>query len=318
MINLAEEMRGVKSVAISGHIRPDGDCVGACLAVYNYIREQYPDVEAQVYLDPIPQVFSFLKGADEICLVRDREKKYDLFMGLDSGDKERLGESLCYFETAGRTLCIDHHISNQGYAGKNYIVPEASSTSELVFGILEEEKISREVAEALYVGIVHDTGVFQYSCTSPATMETAGKLMGKGIDFTRIIDDTFYKKTYIQNQILGRALLESILLLDGKCIVSRVLKRDMEFYGVEPKDLDGIVSQLRVTAGVEVAIFLYETDNQEYKASLRANGPVDVSRIAGYFGGGGHKKAAGCTMHGSFHDVVNNLTLHIEKQLEEE
>ncbi len=318
MINLAEEMRGVKSVAISGHIRPDGDCVGACLAVYNYIREQYPDVEAQVYLDPIPQVFSFLKGADEICLVRDREKKYDLFMGLDSGDKQRLGESLCYFETAGRTLCIDHHISNQGYAGKNYIVPEASSTSELVFGILEEEKISREVAEALYVGIVHDTGVFQYSCTSPATMETAGKLMGKGIDFTRIIDDTFYKKTYIQNQILGRALLESILLLDGKCIVSRVLKRDMEFYGVEPKDLDGIVSQLRVTAGVEVAIFLYETDNQEYKASLRANGPVDVSRIAGYFGGGGHKKAAGCTMHGSFHDVVNNLTLHIEKQLEEE
>ena len=318
MINLAEEMRGVKSVAISGHIRPDGDCVGACLAVYNYIREQYPDVEAQVYLDPIPQVFSFLKGADEICLVRDREKKYDLFMGLDSGDKERLGESLCYFETAGRTLCIDHHISNQGYAGKNYIVPEASSTSELVFGILEEEKISREVAEALYVGIVHDTGVFQYSCTSPATMETAGKLMGKGIDFTRIIDDTFYKKTYIQNQILGRALLESILLLDGKCIVSRVLKRDMEFYGVEPKDLDGIVSQLRVTAGVEVAIFLYETDNQEYKASLRANGPVDVSRIAGYFGGGGHKKAAGCTMHGSFHDVVNNLTLHIENQLEEE
>ena len=318
MINLAEEMRGVKSVAISGHIRPDGDCVGACLAVYNYIREQYPDVEAQVYLDPIPQVFSFLKGADEICLVRDREKKYDLFMGLDSGDKERLGESLCYFETAGRTLCIDHHISNQGYAGKNYIVPEASSTSELVFGILEEEKISREVAEALYVGIVHDTGVFQYSCTSPATMETAGKLMGKGIDFTRIIDDTFYKKTYIQNQILGRALLESILLLDGKCIVSRVLKRDMEFYGVEPKDLDGIVSQLRVTAVVEVAIFLYETDNQEYKASLRANGPVDVSRIAGYFGGGGHKKAAGCTMHGSFHDVVNNLTLHIEKQLEEE
>ena len=318
MINLAEEMRGVKSVAISGHIRPDGDCVGACLAVYNYIREQYPDVEAQVYLDPIPQVFSFVKGADEICLVRDREKKYDLFMGLDSGDKERLGESLCYFETAGRTLCIDHHISNQGYAGKNYIVPEASSTSELVFGILEEEKISREVAEALYVGIVHDTGVFQYSCTSPATMETAGKLMGKGIDFTRIIDDTFYKKTYIQNQILGRALLESILLLDGKCIVSRVLKRDMEFYGVEPKDLDGIVSQLRVTAGVEVAIFLYETDNQEYKASLRANGPVDVSRIAGYFGGGGHKKAAGCTMHGSFHDVVNNLTLHIEKQLEEE
>lgn len=318
MICLAEEMKGVRSVAISGHVRPDGDCVGACLAVYNYIREQYPDVEAQVYLDPIPEVFSFLKGADEICHSPSGETEYDLFIALDSGDRERLGNALACFGRAGRTICIDHHISNQGYAGKNYIVPEASSTSELVFGILEEEKISREVAEALYVGIVHDTGVFQYSCTSEATMQTAGKLMGKGIDFTRIVDDTFYKKTYVQNQILGRALLESILLLDGRCIVSRVLKRDMEFYGVEPKDLDGIVSQLRVTAGVEVAIFLYETDNQEYKASMRSNGPVDVSRIAGYFGGGGHKKAAGCIMHGSFYDVVNNLTLHIEKQLEEE
>lgn len=91
----------------------------------------------------------------------------------------------------------------------------------------------------------------------------------------------------------------------------------MEFYGVGPSDLDGIVSQLRVTAGVEVAIFLYETGTQEYKASLRSNGPVDVSAVCSYFGGGGHVKAAGCTMHGSIYDVVNNLTLHIEKQLQD-
>lgn len=141
--------------------------------------------------------------------------------------------------------------------------------------------------------------------------------MSKGIDFTRIIDNTFYKKTYVQNQILGRAVLESILLLDGKCIVSRVMKKDMEFYGASTKDLEGIVNQLRVTEGVEVAIFLYEADNHEYKVSMRSNGPVDVSRIAAYFGGGGHVKAAGCTMHGSFYDVINNLALHIEHDLEE-
>ena len=116
-------------------------------------------------------------------------------------------------------------------------------------------------------------------------------------------------------KILGRALVESILLLDGRVIVGRIREKDMDFYGAIPADLDGIVSQLRVTDGVEVAIFLYETGNHQYKVSLRSNGPVDVSAVCAYFGGGGHVKAAGCTMHGTFYDVVNNLTLHIEKQL---
>ena len=135
------------------------------------------------------------------------------------------------------------------------------------------------------------------------------------LNFSKIIDESFYQKTYVQNQVMGRVLAESILLLDGKCIIGYLKKRDMEFYGVDGKDLDGIVSQLRVTDGVEVAIFLYETGNHQYKVSLRSNGPVDVSAVCAYFGGGGHVKAAGCTMHGTFYDVVNNLTLHIEKQL---
>ena len=315
MIHLAEELQGIHSVAISGHVRPDGDCVGSCLAVYNYIQEQYPEVTVHVYLEPIPPVFQFLKGAENILSCCEEDLVYDLFLALDAGDKDRLGDAAKYFDAAKKTICVDHHISNQGYAQKNYIVPEASSTSELIFGCLEEEKISRETAECIYLGIVHDTGVFQYSCTSSGTMAIAGKLMGKGIDFTKIIEDTFYKKTYVQNQILGKALLESLLVLDGKCIVSCITQEDMKFHGVTPKDLDGIVSQLRVTTGVEVAIFLYETECQEYKVSMRSNGPVNVSQIASYFGGGGHVKAAGCTMQGSFYDVVNNLTLHIERQL---
>ena len=220
-----------------------------------------------------------------------------------------------YFETAGKTLCIDHHITNPGFAEQNWVDAQASSTAELVYQALEEDKISKETAEAVYLGIIHDTGVFQYSNTTPRTMQIAGRLMAKGIDFSRIIEDTFYRKTYVQNQVLGRALMESILLLDGKIIVGRIRQKDMSFYGVGPADLEGIVSQLRVTAGVEVAIFLYETGTQEYKASLRSNGIVDVSAVCSYFGGGGHVKAAGCTMHGSLYDVVNNLTLHIEQQL---
>lgn len=318
MIKLSNELQNVKTAAIAGHIRPDGDCTGACLAVWNYIRENFPEISADVYLEAVKPEFRFLEGADEVKTECLEEKEYDLFISLDASDKERLGEAITYFDTAKRTLCIDHHITNPGFGADNWVEADASSTSELAFLTMEEEKISKKTAEALYMGIIHDTGVFQYSNTQERTMRTAGTLMAKGIDFTRIIEDTFYKKTYVQNQVLGRTLLESILLLDGKIIVGRLRKRDMDFYGVNPADLDGIVSQLRVTEGVEVAIFLYETGNHEYKVSLRSNGPVDVSAVCAYFGGGGHVKAAGCTMHGTLYDVVNNLTLHIEKQLQGE
>ena len=317
MIRLKNELANVKTVAISGHIRPDGDCIGSCLGVWNYIQDNYPDIQADVYLEQIVSKFRFLKGADLVKTDCSEERNYDLFISLDASDRERLGEAVKYLDTAKRSVCVDHHITNPGFADENWIVADASSASELAWEIMEEEKISKHTAEALYMGIAHDTGVFQYSNTSPKTMQIAGSLIAKGINFSQIVDNTFYKKTYIQNQILGRALVESILLLDGRIIVGRVRQKDMEFYGASPADLDGIVSQLRVTDGVEVAIFLYETGNHQYKVSLRSNGPVDVSAVCAYFGGGGHVKAAGCTMYGTVYDVINNLTLHIEKQLEQ-
>ena len=115
---------------------------------------------------------------------------------------------------------------------------------------------------------------------------------------------------------MGRALMESIRFMDGACIVSSVSKKDMEFYDVTSKDLDGIVNQLRNIKGVHCAIFMYETDVLEYKVSMRSDEKVNVAEVASYFGGGGHVRAAGCTMKGTFHDCVNNLSLHIAKQLE--
>lgn len=318
MNSIASELKGAKKIAIAGHIRPDGDCVGSCMALYNYLKDNFKDKIIDVYLEDIPQVFSFIKNIDHIKNTYDKNITYDIFFALDCGDKERLGYAVKYFDTANKTICIDHHISNQSFAGINVINPNASSASELIYELIEEEKIDKHIAEAIYTGIIHDTGVFQYSNTSEKTMNIAGKLMSKGIDFSGIIDNTFYKKTYVQNQILGRTLLESILLLDGKCIVAGIRKKDMEFYGVTHKDLDGIVSQLRVTEGVECAVFLYESGTHEYKVSMRSNDKVDVSKIALYFGGGGHVKAAGCTMVGTLHDVVNNLTLHIQRQLDRE
>lgn len=315
MENLASQLEQVETVAIAGHVRPDGDCVGSCLATYNYIKTWYPDIQVDVYLEPIPNIFKFLKNADQIHHSYESDQKYDLCIVQDCGDTGRLGNAVKYFETAKKTVCIDHHVSNASFADENYIFPEASSTSELIFDLLEEERITKEIAECIYVGMVHDTGVFQYSCTSAKTMNIAGRLMEKGIDFSKIVDDTFYTKTFEQNKILGCALLNSELYLDGACIATVISKKEMEEYGVLPKHLEGIVSQLRVTKNVEVAVFLYENEDGTWKVSMRSNGKIDVASIAMKHQGGGHVRAAGVTMTGIPEEIISVLCKEIKEQL---
>lgn len=315
MMQFDAKLQGVTSVAVAGHIRPDGDSVGACVGLWHYIRDNYPQIEADIWLEQPDTKFAVLDGYDAICQPDEKDRVYDLFVAVDCAAFDRLGAASKYFEKAKNTLCVDHHISNAGYADENVIEAEASSTCEVLCRMMNPEKISKAAASALYTGIAHDTGVFQYSCTSPDTMRIAAMLMEKEIPYTFLLEETFYKKTYHQNQILGKALLESMRLMNGACIVSLVKKRDMEFFGITPVDLDGIVSQLKLTEGVEAAMFLYETGPMEYKVSLRSREKVNVSKVASYFGGGGHIRAAGVTMKGTFHDIVNNLTLHIEHQL---
>ena len=314
---LIEMVERAETIAVLGHERPDGDCVGSCLAIYNYVRENYAGKTIQVYLEKPPAKFRYLTGYDEISQDADSGKTYDLCICLDCAAKERLGDFAVYLDSAKEGICLDHHITNRGYAGENAIDAGASSTCEALCGFLEPEKIGRTVAECIYTGIIHDTNVFKNSNTTAKTMAVAGAMMEKGIVFSRIIDESFFRKTYVQNQVLGRALLESVTFFEGKCIFSVMRRKDMVFYGVEGSDMDGIVDQLRVTDGVEVAIFLYETENHVYKVSMRSNRYVDVSKVASYFGGGGHVRAAGCTMSGSVHDVINNLSARIELQMKE-
>lgn len=315
MRQIDEKLEHVSRVGIAGHVRPDGDCVGSVLALYNYVRDNYPQVEVCLFLEPIPNIFRFLHRSEEIRSDFAPEPPFDVFFVADCGDAGRLGDALQYFQAARHTVCIDHHVSNQAFADDNYIVGDASSTCELMFELMDETRITREIAECLYTGIVHDTGVFQYSCTSKKTMHIAGCLMEKGIDYPKIVDDTFYTKTFGQNRIMGRALVDATLYLDGRCIVSVVTRATMEEYGVLPKHLDGIVNQLRVTKDVEVAVFLYENENGSFKGSLRVNGEVNVADIAAVFGGGGHVKAAGFTIEGTQEECVRRILAEVEKRL---
>lgn len=315
MTNLDVFLETAATVAVSGHIRPDGDCVGSCLATYNYIKTYYPQISVDIYLEPIPNIFKFMRYSEEIIHDFSGEKCYDLFIVQDCGDIGRLGGAAHFFETAKKTVCIDHHISNQSFADENYIFPETSSTSELIFELLPKERLTKEIAECIYTGIVHDTGVFQYSSTSSKTMNVAGTLMDCGIAYSKIIDETYYTKTYNQNRILGLALLKSKLHLNGKCISSVITEEEMKEYEVLPKHLDGIVSQLRVTKDVEAAIFLYETGDGTFKVSTRSVGSVDVSRIAVKYDGGGHKRAAGFSMTGNSDEIVRTIVEEVARQL---
>ena len=131
---ISEELEDVRTVAISGHIRPDGDCVGSCMGLYLYLKNNFPQLKKiTVYLQEIPESYHIISGTDQICHSCDRDESYDLFIALDCGDLGRLGDAAKYFQSAKKTLCYDHHISNNGFADTNYVDPEISSASELVF-----------------------------------------------------------------------------------------------------------------------------------------------------------------------------------------
>lgn len=316
MIDLKSAASGAERMLIAGHVRPDGDCVGACVAAGRYLQNIFPDRCIDVYLETLPEKYAFLREGE---MVKNElgGKPYDLCIAVDSSDSERLGDAREAFMKAGDTLVVDHHVSNQLYGKQNVVVADASSTCEVLYGLMDQEYIDEKVAEALYIGIVTDSGGFRYPNTSRKTMEIAGILMEKGIPFSDDMDRCFYERTYTQTQLLGRTLLGSMRVMEGQCIVAAITRRMMEFYGAKTEDIDGIVEQLRIIRGVEVAILLHETGHQEYKVSMRSSKLVDVSKVAVYFGGGGHVRAAGCTMRGSIHDVCNNLTEHIEMQLSE-
>ncbi len=316
MVTLDSCLDGIETAAIAGHIRPDGDSVGACLAVYNYLLDNYPDIQADLYLDPIPGKFSFLKNADRIKDPdkADQSRTYDVFFSLDCGDEGRLGAAYAFFSTAAHTVCVDHHITNSSFAEINEVHPDASSTAELIYKMMDADRITEPIAACLYVGIALDTGIFRYPCTSPETMRIAGELMAKGIPYPEIIDEIYYIRTYPQQRIRGKAFAGSRLFLDGACIVSVVTKEDMADCGATPEDLDEIVSELRSTAGVEVSVFLYETDDG-YKISLRSASRVDVAAIAKKFGGGGHARAAGASSDRSPEKILEELIPLISAQI---
>ena len=186
-MDLREECRGAKKIGISGHIRPDGDCVGVCLSLQMYLRKLLPEAEVTVYIQKPSEEFSYLKGYDEIQTECPEQDPFDVYFALDCSP-DRLGDAEKYFQNAKKKINIDHHISNSGCGDVNLVRPEVGSACEVLYHIMDAELIDRDIAEALYTGIIHDTGVFQYSNTTPETLQAAAFLISFGFNFSKIID----------------------------------------------------------------------------------------------------------------------------------
>ena len=304
MKRIDEELGGIRNCAVLGHIRPDGDSVGAVLGMYHYIRDNCPEISVTAYLHPFTEdLRDTLPDAEKILGEARGDEEYDLCIALDTSTKDRLGDFEGVFDRAKRTVCIDHHFTNPGFADVNVIDAKASAASELLYELMDPAKVSPRTADCLFTGIVHDTGCFCHDNTTERTMIVAGGLIGHGARSGVLIRDTFTHKSYVQVRLLGAAMSSAALELDGKFIISMMTFDEMVSLGGRPMDMEPVIDDLRVTDGTVCAAFARQSENGEWRVSLRANGDFCVSDIAEEFGGGGHVKAAGCTMHGSEAEV---------------
>ena len=294
-LKIDDYLNNISRAAIAGHLNPDGDCVGSCCGLYSYIKDNYPDIKVDLYLEEFKTVFQYLKGTESAKRNYSGET-YDRVFLLDVSSVDRIGVSEDLLRAGKHTVCIDHHISNSGFADVNIIEPDASSASEVLYTLLDPERVSRDTAEAIYTGIVHDSGVFQYSSTGKRTMQIAGELMEKGIPFTDIVQNSFFARTFIEARILGCVLYKMRSLFGGKCVYAYITQEDLDTCGADKTALDGISAQMKLTYGAEIAVFIYPSDAGTCKVSMRSSTTADVSRIAQMFRGGGHVHAAGCTL----------------------
>lgn len=310
-------IREAGSICILGHVSPDGDCIGSTLAVYNYIRNMRgEDVRVQVYLEPINEKFLFLNGSELISDDSGDRKDYELAIACDTADIKRLGRFDKYINSASKAILIDHHYTNEGFGDYGIIIGDASSTCEVLYDLLEKVYIDKKIAECIYTGIIHDTGVLRYSNTSEHTMDIAGSCMAFGIDFGRIVEESFFAMSFAQKKVLGYILSHAGQRAGGRIVYSYIDMETRKQLDAETMDMDGMIDQLRTTSGALAAVYMYESADNRVKVSLRSNSDdIDVSRICQKHDGGGHKKAAGCFMSRDFEKNMDEIEEDLVRQM---
>jgi len=307
-IDNTEEIKQIvnenKSFMITSHVYPDCDSVGSSLALYHALRQM--GKEALVMIPhSVGDKFNYLPGADEMNFFpHGKDEHFDVVFVLDAGSLTRTRGVRPLVEACEIVVNIDHHISNEKFGQAIIIDPEASSTAEILFKLLSAwgVKITPEIAECLYAGVVTDTGRFSYDNTDSGTLRMAADLIDFGADPSRLFKNIYLEKTLGELKLLSCALASLKVSENGKYAWIELSARDFEETGTQPVDTSDFAEIPRSVIGVEVGMFFREEGPENFKGSLRSNSPsFNVSNIARTFGGGGHAQAAGFTI---FEDIA--------------
>ena len=305
-----ELLSGITSVLISGHINPDGDCVGTALAC----KKLFEDIGKEVTIysrDEYPYNFDFIDGYGSVVHVVP-EKDADLYVVVDAGAPHRVGDELLerLKTTNSPIVLFDHHEINDQtesfpYALR-YIDKDAPATSVLVFRLAQEMNapISTSFATAVYAALLSDTGGFRYGKTTAESFRIAAELVDAGVSPWEVSNQIHNRIPLNARRCAAEVMTELSMRANGKVGVIEIRINQLEKYEINPDLIDGIVNEVRSINGVELAARFREIATDEYKVSLRSIGSIDANAIAARFGGGGHKNAAGFTFKGSYSEGV--------------
>ena len=303
---------------VLSHVNPDGDATGSALAVA-LMLEQLGKGYIVANEGETPQKFSFLPRFDRLRnLSREPlDEVFDAVIAVDCADRSRMGEVQGWFAPGAAVLNIDHHPTNDQFGSVNVIRAEAAATAEILFELVEAAGISfnQELALCIYTGLLTDTGGFRYANTSPRVLEIASRLLSYGVKPGEVAERCLEEITFSHVKILRRALQTLTLSHQDQIASITVTLEDFAETGAEREDAGGLVNYCRNIAGVEVGISFVEAEKEIVKVSFRARDRVDVSAIAKELGGGGHAKAAGCTMRGTVEQVREQVLQAVAQAL---
>ncbi|WP_313756524.1 bifunctional oligoribonuclease/PAP phosphatase NrnA [Tissierella sp.] len=303
-----KKIKESKSIYIASHVHPDGDNIGSILALWMAIKK----INHKVYIiktDDIPSDFLFLPNLNEIKEFNNSDN-IDVFIALDTSDENRLGKNKELLNEAKTIINIDHHISNTNFGHINIVDSNAAATGELVYNLIKKMSIpiDKDIASCIYTAISSDTGSFMYDNTSAETHKIVAELIDIGIDKSNININLYQNKSLERTMLFIKSLETLSLYFDNKVALIKVTQDMANKANAKMEDTEGIVSFIREIAPVEVGIILKEFKENEIKVSMRSKRFIDVSAICANFNGGGHIRAAGCTINSPM-DVTEKLIL---------
>ncbi|MDS1029074.1 bifunctional oligoribonuclease/PAP phosphatase NrnA [Bacillota bacterium LX-D] len=317
MNEIIKALKESQNVLIATHENPDGDCLGSAFALAEALK--ILGLKGLVVNnDPMPKNFFYMTGSRELILPVLLHNDFETAILVDCTDLGRLGFNLQEKCPSLKTIInIDHHVSNEYFGQLNYVDSRAAATGEIIYKLIKKMSvtITSSIATALYTAIVTDTGSFQFENTTPETLKIAGELMAAGADLKSIRKNIWDNRSLITLKLLHKALDSLQIEANGKLAWFSIDALTLENFKASAEHLEGLTGYPRSIEGVEVGIVFKEVNPAIIKISFRSKEYVNVNLLAQKFGGGGHPRAAGCTINGSLKEVIEMVTLEAEKMI---